>query len=286
MRRTGTIIDGHQHFWLRSTGLYGWLPPGDPVLDRDYGPADIEPHLRAHGVDGTILVQACDREEELAELLRLAGEVPWIRGIVAPLELDRPGTSKRIADYAGAPLVVGFRPQLQAVLGTDGGVRPEAEPALRMIQECGLALDCLVREGQLKGVAELARRYPSLRLVLDHAGNPDFEGGSMDVQWRSGIRSAAAEANVFCKVSGLLTRPGAGENLPLLEDHMRAILDAFGPGRLIWGSDWPVLNQASAYGRWLDRCLEVFHHLPAAEQAAIFGGTALSVYRSKPRTPC
>lgn len=273
------IIDSHQHFWRLETGFYDWIPPADAVLKRNFEPAELTPQLRDLGIDGTILVQAANTEAELAELCAYAAAARYVRGIVGSLEVYRTGVETRIAQMATLPLLVGFRPPFTALFGTSGTLSDPAQAALGAMQSHGLAFDCLASGAALGLVPALAQSYAEMNLVIDHGGNPDLDTGSVSVAWRESMRQIARNSNAFCKLSGLLTRLPAGVDTAVLAEHVAILFDLFGPGRLLWGSDWPVLTKAADYASWLELSQELTAGLSPEECEAVFGGNAVRVYK-------
>ena len=262
------IIDSHQHFWRLGTGLYGWIKPDDTALRRDFTGAELAPQLREAGVESTILVQADNSEAELAELLAYAEAAGFVRGIVAPLEIGRPGAAGRIAEMARHRVVVGFRP----VLAELANAPQAAAEALSSIEHSGLALDCLAVGPALDSIGGLAERHPGINFVLDHGGNPDPAPAGVDPAWRRRIERIAKHPNTCCKVSGLLTR------MPALEvaTHVAVLREVFGVDRLLWGSDWPVLTRAGDYAGWMALSRQFF---TPEEAPGVFGDNAARIYK-------
>lgn len=270
------LIDAHHHLWDPARGDYGWLEAGTPLC-RPFTPGDLQPLLDAEGVDGTILVQAAPTEAETDHLLGLAHRTPAIRGVIGWVDLAAADACDRIAARAGA--LVGIRPMLQDLRDPEWillAVRPEVMEA---VAASGLVFDALVSANQIATVAELARRHPGLAIVLDHAGKPPLGRAAAMARWQRDIAAAAACPNVDCKLSGLLTEQAPGTPPGEMDDAIAALLDLFGPDRLIWGSDWPVLTLAGSYGVWLDRVRGALAPLPAPARQAVLGGNAVRRYR-------
>lgn len=272
------IIDSHQHFWRLETGYYDWIPPGDAVLKRNFQPLELAPQLRQSGVGGTVLVQAANTEEELAELCAHAVGSGFVQGIVGPLEVARAGAAGRIAEMAKLPLLVGLRPPFGAMFDADGVLTEIADAALNAMQEHGLVLDCLAVGPPLAWIPPLAERHEGLSLVINHGGNPNLAEGTVNADWRRDVTAIARQSNTVCKLSGLLTRLPAGAGRSIVAEHVAILRDLFGPSRLLWGSDWPVLTKAASYGNWLELAQDPLADLGAAEAAAVFGGNAMRIY--------
>jgi len=270
------IIDAHQHFWNPARGDYGWLTPDMPI-HRVYGPDDLSPLLRAAGVSGTILVQAAPTAAETDYMLDIARATPWILGVVGWIDLEAPDAPAQVKARANDPLFLGVRPMLQDIAQPDWILRPELEPALRVIAETGLVFDALVKSHQVGVAEELAARHPDLSIVLDHGAKPKLGNVLAMAEWRTDIRKLAARSNVTAKLSGLLTELPFSGGLAEVEEAAETLFAEFGPQRLIWGSDWPVLTLAGDYDAWFNqaRTLAAAH----GGGVAVMGGNAARIYK-------
>jgi L-fuconolactonase len=271
-------IDAHQHFWQPQRGDYGWLQPELKALYRDFLPEDLQPLLAAARIDGTVLVQAAPTEAETRYLLRLAERTPWILGVVGWVELDTPDAAERIFGLAREPRLRGIRPMLQDLPDPDWILAPSRAPALAALERSGLVFDALIHPRHLGNIVTLARRYPRLAIVIDHAAKPAIDEGWSE-SWAEGLAEAALCPNVSCKLSGLPTQSAAPPTAAALKPYFDHLLRLFGPARLLWGSDWPVLTLAADYGRWLSLTEELLAPLPRPDRDAILGGTAARIYR-------
>lgn len=272
------IIDAHQHFWRLDRGDYGWLTPALVPLYRDFTPEQLAPLLRRHGVAGTVLVQAAPTEAETRFLLDLADRHDFVRGVVGWSDLERPDAPDRIARLAAHPRLAGLRPMVQDIADDDWLLRPDLAPALAAMVAQDLAFDALVRPRHLGRLAVLRDRHPDLRIVVDHGAKPAIRDRAFGA-WAEDIAAIAGDGRTACKLSGLLTEaaPGAGaEDLRPYVDHLLA---CFGPGRLIFGSDWPVLTLAGSYAAWIAMVQGFLAGLDEAGRAAVMGGNAARVYR-------
>lgn len=277
------IIDSHQHFWRLDTGFYDWIPPTDAMLKRDFAPHDLASQLAERGVTGTILVQAANTEDEFVELCAAAELAGFVRGIVAPLEVERAGVAERVVGMANQPLLVGFRPPFTPLFDDAGTLTDAAATALDVIQSHDLAFDCLTLGPPLGFIPEMARRYPGVDFVVDHGGNPNLGEMQVSPDWLNSMRMIASHANACCKLSGLLTRLPAGSDTTILREHVAILLDLFGTDRLLWGSDWPVLTKAASYADWLELSQQLLSHLADDEIQAIFSGNTARIYKLEKR---
>jgi L-fuconolactonase len=274
------IVDAHQHFWDPARGDYGWLTPDNPI-HRVYDTNDLRPLLIASGVDATILVQAAPTPAETDYMLGIARKARFILGVVGWVDLLAPDAAAQIRARAEDPLMLGLRPMLQDLPDPDWILNPALTPALNAIAAEGLVFDALILAHQLGAITTLAARHPQMSIVLDHGAKPRLGDAPAMARWRDGIVALAANANVCCKVSGLLTelQPGAGRDD--LMDAVGHLFDCFGPQRLIWGSDWPVLTLAGDYQAWFDLAREAIAAKSPQSVPAVMGANALRVYRPR-----
>jgi L-fuconolactonase len=270
-------IDAHHHLWRPARGDYGWLKPELTALYRNFDAEDLQPLLRAADIDATILVQAAPTEAETDYLLAIARQTPWIAGVVGWTDLAAPGAAARVALLAGTPQLVGLRPMLQDIADPDWILRPQIGNGLFAMADHGLVFDALVREFQLPAIAELARRFPTLSIVLDHAGKPVIDG-LPNRRWHEAMARLADPPNTSVKLSGLLTEAPAGAGAGLLAPYCDRLLETFGPDRILWGSDWPVLTLANDFGAWARMTEALIGKLDTPARQAIWGGTAARIY--------
>jgi L-fucono-1,5-lactonase len=271
-----TRVDAHHHVWCLERGDYHWLTPDLPI-HRDYGLPDLRPLLG--DIAATVLVQAAPTEAETHFLLRVACESGGlVRGVVGWADLAATDAPARIASLAGDALLKGLRPMLHDIPDKEWILRPEVQPALAEIAARDLVFDALIRLPHLPGVLELARRHPTLRIVIDHGAKPDVAAGGWQ-PWATDIARIARETQAVCKLSGLATEAAPDWRVADLQPYVEHMLQVFGPQRLMWGSDWPVVDLAGGYLRWRDATLQLLRHLPDAARDAVLGGTATTVYR-------
>jgi L-fuconolactonase len=278
-------VDAHHHVWQLQRGDYHWLTP-DLAIHRDYGLQDLRPLLgavRPGAIDlpvtATVLVQAAPTEAEAHFLLQVAHcSGGLVRGVVGWVDLAAADAPARIAALASDPLLKGVRPMLHDIADKQWILAPELQPALAAIAARGLVFDALIRPGHLPVVLELARRHPTLQIVIDHGGKPDIAAGGWR-PWAADIARVAHETRATCKLSGLVTEAATDWRVADLQPYVAHLLEVFGPLRLMWGSDWPVVDLAGGYVRWRDATLQLLRHLPDAGRDAVLGGTAATVYR-------
>lgn len=271
-------IDAHQHFWRRDRGDYDWLTPALAPLWRDFLPEDLAPLLDRHGISGSVLVQAAPTEAETQFLLSMARSRNFIRGVVGWTDLAAVDAPERIAVLATDPLLKGLRPMLQDLPDDDAILHPSVQPALAAMARHGLALDALVRPRHLPRIVSVRAQHPQLRIVIDHGAKPDIAGGDL-ARWACDLAAVAADGTTHCKLSGLITEAAADWSVADLAPIAQAVLAAFGPGRVMWGSDWPVLNLAGDYAGWVAATEHLLAGLAPDDESAVLGETARRFYR-------
>ena len=271
-------VDAHHHVWSLARGDYGWLTPDLPI-HRDYGLDELRPLLG--DVTATVLVQAAATEAETAFMLATArGSGGLVRGVVGWTDLGAADAPERVAALAGDRLLKGLRPMLQDIEDTGWILRPEVRPGLVAMRRAGLRLDLLVKPRHLAVLPALAQAHPDLPMVIDHGAKPDIAGGGF-APWAAGMTLLARETPWCCKLSGLATEAGPGWSAETLRPYVELLLAEFGPARLMWGSDWPVLTLAGSYAGWRAAAMAV---LPEAVLPEVMGATATRFYALAPVT--
>lgn len=274
------IVDAHHHLWQAGRGDYHWMSPDVPVLARDYLAEDLRPILRRAGVDRTIVVQAAQTEAETDFLLTLAAEADFIAGVVGWLDFEDAAFAAKLDALLRREKFVGLRPMLQDLPDDDYLLRPTVLTNLRHLAEMGAAFDILTFPRHLPVVLRMLDAVPDLRAVVDHLSKPPAASGDLQ-GWAEDIARIAAHPNVFCKVSGLVTEARQTAWSPGdLAPYVRHVLDVFGEGRLMFGSDWPVCLLAASYSEVLNAARSILDPVLDAEgMAKVYGGNATAFYR-------
>lgn len=272
-------IDAHHHFWQRDLFNYSWLDePPLAAINRDFLPADLEPLIRAAGVDRTVFVQTQHKLDETRWALGLAAQHAFLAGVVGWVDLASPDCEQQLLAFKASPKFKGVRHVTQDEPDVDFIVRDDVLRGLRVLERHGVPFDLLVYLRQLPHAATLARTLPDLPIVLDHLGKPRIKARSLD-DWLPHFRAASAFPNVVCKLSGMITEADwQGWTADDLRPYVRTALDLFGPDRLIFGSDWPVCELAGTYAEVKGALIDALGAISEAERSAIFGGTAARVY--------
>ena len=277
------VIDAHQHFWQRSLPFdYAWLKsPPLAAINRDFLPVDLDPLRRAAGVDATIFVQTQHNTAENDWALRLAEEYPWIVGVVGWVDLQSPACEEQLLRYRAHPKFVGARHVVQDELDDNWIIRPAVLDGLRVFERHGVPYDLLFYAKHVHHAPAVARAVPGATLVIDHLSKPPIKSGALE-PWAMELHAAAAFENVHCKLSGMVTEADWTKwSIADLRPYFNVALEAFGPTRLLFGTDWPVCVLAADYARVVSTTRELIDELSASEQAAILGGNAARVYQLK-----
>lgn len=274
------IIDSHQHFWTPGRGDYDWMPKDNAVLNRVYLPADLAPILKGRGVEATVLVQAAATVHETEYMLGLADGSGFVKGVVGWVDFEKPTDLTALKRLKGHPKFKGVRPMIQDIADDAWMHRDDVQWGYRAICDLDLTFDALGFPRHLDHFLGLLKRYPAMRVVIDHCMKPQIRSHSPESfrHWADGM-SRLAETGAFCKFSALITEANEGWTVADLKPYVDHVLAAFGPERVMWGSDWPVCRLRAEYEGWLDAAEALVAHLPEADRAQVFGGTAARFYR-------
>ncbi|MET7383959.1 amidohydrolase family protein [Streptomyces sp. NPDC005529] len=275
-------VDAHHHVWDLAVRDQDWITGGElQPLRRNFGMTDLEPEAVAAGVDRTVLVQTVTVTEETPEFLSLAERNPLVAGVVGWTDLTRPDVADELArlrELPGGHRLKGIRHQVQGERDPGWLLRPDVRRGLDAVAEAGLVYDLVVLPHQLPMCARAAAAHPGLTFVLDHLGKPPIASGAPE-PWAGAVRELAALPNTACKLSGLVTEADPARRTPDdLRPYADTALAAFGPGRTMFGSDWPVCTLAASYGEVMYLAEELTTGLSPGEREAVFAGTATRVY--------
>lgn len=272
------VIDAHHHFWNYTPHEYGWISGAMRVLRRDFLPEDLSREMSAANVDGVVSVQARQTLDETRWLLDLAAANDFIRGVVGWAPLVAADVARDFERFASQPKFRAVRHVLQDEPDDEYMLRDDFNRGVGELKRLNLRYDILIFERQLPQAIRLVDRHPEQVFVLDHLAKPRIKEGAIS-PWRENLRELARRANVYCKVSGMVTEADWKQWTPgQLRPYFDAALGAFGPRRLMFGSDWPVCLLACDYGRWARIVREFAADLSGAEQDRLFGGTAVEAY--------
>jgi L-fuconolactonase len=277
------LVDAHHHVWDLAVRDQEWITgPELAPLRRSFSLSDLRPLADRAGVGATVMVQTLAVPEETPEMLAQAASDQLVAGVVGWTDLTVPDvadTLARLRELPGGGRLVGIRHQVQSEADPQWLVREDVLRGLSAVADAGLAYDLVVLPHQMPAATAAARRLPGLRFVLDHVGKPGIVAGALE-PWASELRALAAEPNTFCKLSGLVTEADwRGWTVDDLRPFAETVLGAFGPDRVMYGSDWPVCTLAADYTEVLDAARALTVELSVDERVGVFGGTAVNAYR-------
>jgi L-fuconolactonase len=273
------MIDAHHHLWKYSAAEYGWITPQMPAIKRDFLPEHLEELMHFFGIEGTVAVQARQTLEETAWLLELAGQHPLIRGVVGWVPLtEGADVARHLERFAGNRKLRGVRHVIQDEPDPRYILRKDFNAGVHALLESKLRYDILIFERHLPAAIEFVDRHPKQVFILDHVAKPRIKERIL-APWDRNMRELAKRQNVYCKLSGMITEADPKGWTPEgLQPYIDVVLGAFGPKRLMYGSDWPVMLLAGDYARWFGTVSNAIGKLSKAEQERIMGGTAAEAY--------
>jgi L-fuconolactonase len=269
------IIDAHQHFWNPARGDYFWMvgdafaPIAKPIF-----PADMAGHLGKHGIGKTVLVQAAPTVTETEYILGIADATDHVAKVVGWVDFETRDDLRQLQRLAKHPKFAGVRPMIQDLPDPEWMHRNDVQWAFDAIIDLDLTFDALGFPIHLDPFRRLFARYSEMRTVIDHCMKPQIRNGAF-ADWAAKMEIIARETNVFCKLSGIATEAKPGWSTETLRPYAEHVLKIFGPARVMWGSDWPVLNLNGSYDSWLSAAQTI---VPNAQHKAVFGETAALFY--------
>lgn len=272
-------IDAHQHFWRYNPDEYGWIDDSMAILRRDFLPADLKPELHRAGFDACIAVQARQTLEETNWLLSLAEKNSFIAGVIGWVDLRASNVREQLAELAKNPKLLGVRHIVQGEPDDRFLLQLEFLRGIAALEEFNLTYDILIYTRHLPVAIDFVQRFPRQRFVLDHLAKPLMKTQTLQ-PWASHIRELAKFPNVFCKLSGMVTEADWSAWKPEhLAPYLDVALNAFGPERLMIGSDWPVCRVAASYSQIIGLVINFFEQYPREARESILGGTAQRFWR-------
>lgn len=271
------IIDAHHHFWNPARGDYHWMT-GEAVvsINRPILPVDLKPYLVQHNIERTVLVQAAATIAETEYMLGLADATDFIAKVVGWVDFENPGDETHLARLKHHPKFAGVRPMIQDIPDPHWMHRGDVQWAYKALIAHDLTFDALGFPQHLTPFLKLFNLYPDLRVVVDHCMKPRIRDNDFAV-WAKGMTLIAKETSAYCKLSGLATEANPGWTKETLKPYASHIVETFGPSRVMWGSDWPVLDLNGSYGEWFAAAQAMVSS--PLDRAQIFGGTAATFYR-------
>lgn len=271
-------IDAHHHYWKYNPVEYDWIDDAMAAIRADFLPETLEATIRSAGVDGVVTVQARQLVEETEWLLQMAQKHNFMKGVVGWLPLIDADLVRSLEFYSEVPKLKGLRHVLQGEPDMEYMLRPDFDRGLSLLKNFNLVYDILIFERQLPNTIRMVDRHPNQVFVLDHIAKPLIAQNEL-LPWSDNLRELARRENVYCKLSGMVTEADFRSWTPeQLKPYFDVVLEAFGPNRLMWGSDWPVCLVATSYNRWVQLISETISSFSATEQQTILGTNAQRVY--------
>lgn len=271
-------IDAHQHFWIYDDFEHSWMTEEMYLIKKNFLPVDLKPLLELNNIDGTVLVQVTQSEEETLTLLKIAETNDFVKGVVGWVNLRDKNIRSRLESYKKYSTLKGFRHVLQT---EEPGfmLQPAFLNGISILREFDYTYDILIYPKHLEAAEKLVKKFPRQRFVIDHLAKPEIKNKNI-VEWETGIRLIASYPNVCCKISGMVTEAGWKDWKP--DDfniYMDVILNAFGAKRVMFGSDWPMCLVAASYGDVLKIVTDYFSSFSANEQQLFFSENAINFYQ-------
>lgn len=272
-------LDSHQHFWIYTPEQYDWIDSDMNLLRQDFLPEELHVELTKNRIEGCIAVQACQTESETSWLLQLTETYPFVRGVVGWVDLCAANAAANLERLSQHPGLKGIRHVVQSEPDDRFLLREDFQNGVKCLGRVGLTYDLLIFPRQLPAAIEFVRKFPDQEFVLDHIAKPQIRSAVLH-PWENFIREIAKSANLYCKVSGLVTEADwQAWKKPHFEPYWNVILEAFGPDRILYGSDWPVCKLAAEYSQVVDLAEQLSCELSIHEQAKFFGQNARKFYR-------
>ncbi len=271
-------IDAHQHLWKYDPVEYGWIQDGMVGLKRDFLPPDLKHEMESTGVGGSIAVQARQTLEETEWLLRLAEQNDFLRAVVGWVPLLEPNVAEFLERFAIHEKLRGVRHVIQDEPDDDFILRKDFQEGIKRLRTFGLTYDILIHERHLPRTIRFVDQHPHQIFVLNHVAKPRIRENAMS-PWRENLLELARRPNVYCKLSGMVTEAEWNAWTPaVVKPYFDVAIDAFGPKRLMFGTDWPVLTLAGTYAGWTGLVRQWIAGLGREEQKRILRGTAIEAY--------
>jgi len=271
------VIDSHQHFWKYNSATHSWITDDMKVIRRDFQPADLKPLLQRNEIEGSVVVQVDQTEDETLSLLALANHHDFIRGVVGWIDLRNKDLESRLEYFSTLKKLKGFR---HIVQGEKTGFLKQVDfiRGVQKLHRYNFTYDLLIYHHQLAEALAFVEQVPDTKIVVDHLAKPSI--ATNDIQeWKKYMTGMAAFPNVFCKISGMVTEAKwRGWKEEDLAPYLKVVFEIFGSHRLMYGSDWPVCLVAASYDQQLSVVNNYLKSFSSAEKAGVLGENAKSFY--------
>jgi len=277
----GMRIDAHQHFWKFDPVRDSWITDDMAVIQKDFLPGDFQRVLKNNGFDGSVVVQSDQSGNENEFQLKNAEVNDFIKGVVGWVDLQAPNVEERLAHHSSFKKMKGFRHVLQGETDRSFMLKPEFMSGVSKLERFGFTYDILIYADQLKYLSEFVGAFMNQRFVIDHLAKPGIKNREIN-EWKKEIQNIARFENVYCKISGMVTEANwknwkQDDFIPYID----VVIEAFGPNRIMYGSDWPVCLVAASYEEVLNIVEEYFSSFSETEKQSFFGGNAIRFYSLK-----
>ncbi len=272
------IIDSHHHYWQYNPVEYDWIDDSMKVIRTDFLPEKLEQTIREAGIDGVISVHARQSVEETDWLIGMAHQNKFMKGVVGWLPLIQDDIETYLEKYSGENILKGLRHVVQGETDPEFILRNDFNRGISLLKKYSLVYDILIFEQQLPNTIRFVDQHPDQIFVLDHIAKPLIRKNELS-PWKENIQELAKRENVSCKISGMVTEADFTSWTPeQLQPYFEIVLEAFGPDRLLFGSDWPVCLVATSYKNWADLVRKTISTFSETEQAKIMGENAVRIY--------
>lgn len=272
-------IDAHQHFWNYDVVRDAWMTDEMGVIKKDFKPSDLKPILDRNQIEGTVLVQVQQDNQENEWLLNIARSHSFVKGVVGWIDFTAPNLKEQLETFSGEDLLKGFRHIVQSEKDPDFLNRPQFLEGVKALSGYGFTYDMLIYHHQLPMAVRFAKALDGQPLVLDHIAKPDIRGGEWKT-WSEGIKMLAQFPHVFCKISGMVTEANwLGWKAEDFKIYLDVVTEAFGPSRIMYGSDWPVCELAGGYDAQFNIVSNYFNSFSVDEKTCLFGLNATRFYK-------
>ncbi len=274
-------IDAHQHFWKYKPSKHTWIDDSMSVIRRDFLPSDLKKVYDENGIDGCVAIQADQTLEETNFLLGLSATYDFIKGVVGWVDLRAKNADEVLNEYSEHAKIKGFRHLVQGESDHNFLLRDDFLRGISFLETYDFVYDILIFPHQLGATLEFVKRFPNQKFVIDHIAKPYIKDGYFD-GWSVLMREIAKQDNVYCKLSGMVTEADFNDWTPeQIYPYMNLVLEAFGPNRIMFGSDWPVCLVAGEYGQVKQLVTNFISSLSLIEQSKIMGMNAIEFYNLK-----
>lgn len=273
-----TVIDAHQHFWRYDPAIHTWMTDRMTAIQQDFMPGALKRELNGHGVEACVAIQADQSDRETRFLVDLARSYPFIRGVVGWTDLQSTQVEEQLERYGDEPVIKGFRHVVQDEPDPEFMLRPSFHNGISLLGKYDFSYDILVFPHQLDAALQLVQKFPGQSFVIDHLAKPGILDQKIE-PWRTYMNELGKYDQVYCKISGMVTEaPWHEWQYEDFVPYLDTVLEAFGAGRLMFGSDWPVCLLSASYYDVKEIVERYISALTTSERSMIMGENAARFY--------